>query len=34
LSRQLGVPLITADEKLVKAMAGQPYQVMSLAGWR
>jgi predicted nucleic acid-binding protein len=34
LSRQLGVPLITADEKLVKAMGGQPYQVRSLAEWR
>lgn len=30
LSHQLNAPLITADEKLVRALAGKPYSVQSL----
>ena len=34
LSHQIDAPLITADEKLVTALVGQPYQVLSLAALR
>ncbi|MBI4558947.1 MAG: type II toxin-antitoxin system VapC family toxin [Candidatus Hydrogenedentes bacterium] len=30
LSRRLNVPLVTADEKLVRALAGRPYRIKSL----
>ena len=34
LSKRTGTPLITADEKLVKAMADHPYQIRALASLR
>jgi predicted nucleic acid-binding protein len=34
LSKQISGPLITADEKLVRAMANSPYDVQSLATFK